>query len=92
MEQAFANFSTPLVTSLQLLKTDLSKIFQQADNASLVADQSRSDLALSLEQSSSVVTATNIVSVEVPSTGDDAGASLPASAVQAAGALAGGKQ
>ena len=67
MESAFANFSTPLVNSLHLLKSDLSKIFQQADNASLVADQSRSDLSLSLEQSSSVVTATSAVTVEVPS-------------------------
>ena len=67
MEVAFVNFSTPLVNSLQLLKTDLAKIFQQADNASLVADQSRSDLGLSLEQSASVVTATNVVNVEVPS-------------------------
>jgi hypothetical protein len=96
MELAFANFSTPLVNSLQLLKTDLSKIFQQADNAALVADQSRSDLALSLEQSSSVVTATNVVSMEVPSTvtpevvGAEPERSAPA-AKQPAGALAGGK-
>ena len=80
LESSFVNFSTPLVNSLQVVRSELAKIFQQAENAALVADQSRSDLGLSLEQSASVVTATNVVSVEVPSSvvGAETGRPIPA--------------
>lgn len=92
MELAFTNFSAPIINSLQMLKAELSKIFQQADSAALSLDQSRSDLALTLEQSSFVVTATNVVNVEVSSAVVNAEQASPAPAKQPSGTPAGGKQ
>lgn len=90
MESAFANFSSPLMNTLQRLNMDLAKIYNQADNASLVAHESRSDLSVLLEQSSAAVTVKNVASedaVEPESEMEE----LPTPVEQRPRALAGGR-